>query len=149
WCGACEWNLDYYEPYRRRRDTTYKWLDRAFFRLAYRQNARQFRAVSATGARKPGFSWANACVLLFSLLMLALVVAIGAAGVYITWVTFFDFRTGVGITLILTAIFLRPRFGRLDKHAYRVTRDEAPSLFDLIDEVAKAVGTKPPHAVLL
>jgi heat shock protein HtpX len=125
------------------------WQDRLMFRAAYRQNERQFRALAGKNAQRPGFSWPNVFVLAFSVLMLALVVAIAAVGAYVTWTTFFDFRTIGGIVLILVAVVLRPRLGRLGKDAHRVRRDQAPTLFALIDEVSAATGAKPPHDVVL
>ena len=50
--------------------------------------------------------------------------------------------------LVLIAIALRPRFGKLDQRAHQLSRAEAPELLRLIDEVAAAIGVKPPHVVL-
>jgi heat shock protein HtpX len=149
WCGACEWGLDRYEPERRRPELAFGWQDRLAFRMAYRQNLRQFRAVAAIGAKRPGFSWESAFVIAFSLLMLAIVVAMTVFGVYLTCVTFFAFRTLGGILLILLAVLLRPRFGRLSKAAHQLSPERAPELFRLIGDVAAATGAKQPHVVIV
>jgi hypothetical protein len=47
--------------------------------------------------------------------------------------------------LVRLSVGLRPRFGRIDRTAYEVTRAQAPTLFGLIDRVANGAGVRPPH----
>ncbi|MFC7480781.1 M48 family metallopeptidase [Luedemannella flava] len=53
------------------------------------------------------------------------------------------------MVLILLAIELRPRLGRLSAADRRLTRTQTPTLFGLIDEVAGAVGGPVPDVVVV
>jgi heat shock protein HtpX len=148
WCPACEWGLDTFEPKRRRPELSWRWVDRMTFRAAYRMNAGQFEALRGGPLTPPSLSVADAFVTTISLTMLLFVVGLAALGVYVAVFTSIFLPWFVGGLLILIAIALRPRFGSLDKRAYQVSRADAPELFRLIDEVAAAIGAKPPHVVL-
>lgn len=51
------------------------------------------------------------------------------------------------VVALCLAVALRPRFGRVDPHLEVLSRDRAPALFGLVDEVAAAVGAPAPHIV--
>jgi heat shock protein HtpX len=53
----------------------------------------------------------------------------------------------IALAVVLLALVLRPRVHRLDEDAVVLSRDEAPTLFRLIDEVAAASDAPRPHVV--
>ncbi|MCY0956806.1 M48 family metallopeptidase [Streptomyces sp. H27-H5] len=55
----------------------------------------------------------------------------------------------LGVLLLAVVAALLPRPGRLPRHAPVLHRADAPRLFELIDEVAAAVGTTGVHAVVV
>jgi Zn-dependent protease with chaperone function len=84
-----------------------------------------------------------------SLLLYAFILALLAAGV---WLIAYDFpRVTIvpGVLLVWLAVAIRPRFGRLDPYATRISRAEAPTLFGLVVRVADAIGAPKPHLVVL
>lgn len=149
WCERCEWNLNRFEPARRRRELGWTWQDRLTFRAAYRLNARQFTRLAGRTVDRPGLSWSRMFVVAVSLLMLAFMLGLFALGVYIIVAVFPGYRMVFGVLFVLLAIVLRPRFGRLDPYAEVITRTQAPTLFRLIDEVAAAIGTRAPATLLV
>ena len=143
WCPRCEWNLDSFESDRRPRELTFRWQDRRAFRAAYRLNAAQFRALAGKAVDRPGLGAARIALCAISLLMLAVAVGLAVGGVDLV-------RYGspiIGLVMIAVALVLYPRFERIPKRARPTSRDTAPALHALIDEVAAAVGARPPHLV--
>jgi hypothetical protein len=138
WCPACEWNLDRYEPNRRAPEFGWRWLDRITHRIAYRLTARQYRVLVGRHVDRPGWSVAKVCLLIAAVLLLALVGGLLVLGGYLIVDGFPSLYMVPGTILVLIALALRPRLGRLDPFQQRVERDEAPTLFRLIDEVAVA-----------
>lgn len=147
WCPRCEWGLETFEPARRAHDFAFAWQRRLMFRLAYRLNARQFRALSGQRTSRVGFNWPRLALVAISVAMFALVLGLLASGVGIIVAVYPGFRMSAGVVLIAVGLFLLPRFGRLDPYADVVTREHAPALHALIDRVAAAVDAPRPHIV--
>jgi Zn-dependent protease with chaperone function len=149
WCAHCEWQLDTFDAKRRPRELTWKWQDRVAFRMAYRLNAAQFTSLVGRPVHRPKWDLARATLAAISVVMLALIAALLWAGVDLLWHPTFGPQILIGIVLVLFAIELRPRLGRLPKRATPVNRKDAPELHRLIDDVSAALGARPPHIVLL
>src|SRR5262245_22845637 len=85
WCGHCEWHLDTFDAKRRPRELTWKWQDRLAFRMAYRLNASQFKALAGRRVDRPTLDVARIALGLISLVTLALILALLAAGLDLLW----------------------------------------------------------------
>ncbi|GAB2856089.1 M48 family metalloprotease [Lentzea nigeriaca] len=128
WCAACEWNL--FGPASR---LATRW-DRALFTEFLRQRP----------TKPPRTPLGVALVIVSVLLGL---VPFGLLG-WGAWLL----ATGswlVGSLLLVLAFLLRPRLGRLPGKNYRLRREQAPTLFGLIDRVAAAAGTPVPEIVTI
>ncbi|MEV6816339.1 M48 family metallopeptidase [Micromonospora sp. NPDC051296] len=147
WCPSCEWNLEAYDADRSQPVFGWVWLDRRAHRLGYRSTRQQFdqlvgRPIGATG---PGAT--PVLIAAASVLLLAGVAAIAIAGVWLTVWSFPSLTILPGVALLGLAFVLRPRFGRLDPEMEVLTRQRAPELFALVDEVATALGTPAPQVI--
>lgn len=147
WCPQCEWNLAEYHPARHRPTFGWRRLDRWAHRSAYRANARQFAALSGRDLSTPGNLLARIATIGVSLALLTGVLTLAAGGILLVVNDFPGLALVPGALLILIAIVLRPRFGRLDPLVDRVTPEQAPGLFRLIGQVAEGAGTPGPHVV--
>ncbi|MEV0720755.1 M48 family metalloprotease [Asanoa sp. NPDC050611] len=149
WCPGCEWNLDAYDGAAQPAEFGWRWVDRRLHRMAFRLAQRQFAAlVKADLARKATVS--RFVVVSVALVLYAVFAAMVVGGVLLVLKDFLSWWILPGAVLLALAWLLRPRLGRLDDlDGHEVTRDEAPNLFALLDEVAGAVGTTTPPTVLV
>jgi heat shock protein HtpX len=148
WCPGCEWNLDRFEPDRRRPEFGWKLVDRRSHWLAYRMATRELnRLVGRPSLERQRWSVAGVTMSAAATLLFLVTLGILALGV---WVSMYDFPSVLllpGVLLIMIAIELRPRFGRLDRTLWTVNRAEAPVLFGLLDRTAEAAGARPLQVV--
>jgi len=149
WCPACEWNLDRYEPDRRPPELGLRWFDRRSHRLAYRLTTREYARLVGRPVGRAGGGGPRVVLLVAAVFLLATILALLALGGYLVVTDFPSLRIVPGALLILVALALWPRLGRLDPHRTEVTRDAAPALFGLVDEVAAAVGAPVPQVVTI
>jgi heat shock protein HtpX len=149
WCPRCEWNLDCYEPARRRPEFGWRWFDRWTHRAAYRLTRRQFADLSLRALDRPAAGIARIVTVTASVLLLAGVAVLAAAGVWLILNDFPHITIPFGIAALGLAFALRPRFGRLDRSAEVLSRHHAAALFRLVDEVATAVGAPAPDIIAL
>ncbi|MGR6321290.1 M48 family metalloprotease [Micromonospora soli] len=148
WCAGCEWNLDGYDRARQAREFGWSWIDRRTHRLAARLTRHQYAALVARPLESSGPGLAGVLTVGVSLLLLAGVLALAAAGVWLLFAyPFPNFAVVFGVALIALAVALRPRFGRIDPDLEVLTRDEAPELHALVEEVAGALGAPVPHVI--
>jgi heat shock protein HtpX len=147
WCPNCEWNLGCYEPARRRSEFGWRWLDRWTHRVAYRLTHRQFADLSHRTLDRPRVSVARVVTVTASVLLLAGVAALAALGVWLVLYDFPKLTIVLGIPALALAVALRPRFGRLESSVNVLSRDDAPALFRLVDDVAAAIGAPAPDVV--
>ena len=147
WCPSCEWNLDHFEPARRRPELGWRWADRATHRVAWRLTAGQFTRLADGPLQRRGLSAARAVTLTVAVLLLLFVALLAGLG---CWLILYDFpRLTIlpGLALLGVAVALRPRFGGVSDEAHFLDRDEAPELWALVDRVAAHTGAPVPHFV--
>lgn len=148
WCAGCEWNLDAYDRGRRAGEFGWAWVDRWAYRLAYRMTARQFDRLVGRPLDGTGSGAARVFTAIASLVLLGGVLALAVTGVWLIVAFRFPNPSVVlGVALLGLAYALRPRFGRLDQDLEELSRDRAPELFALVDEVAAAIGAPRPDIV--
>jgi heat shock protein HtpX len=147
WCPKCEWGLDRYEPDRRRPEFGWRWVDRRLFRTAYRLTDRQYSALLGRPVGKGGWGPARVGLVAAAVVLVAAVLAMFGAGVYLIAHGFPSLGIVPGALLVLVALALWPRLGRVDPDGRRLRRDQAPTLFRLVDSVATVVGAPLPHIV--
>ncbi len=117
------------------------------FRFAFRMNQRQFTALAGRDAERPRVNWPRIALIAIGVLMLCLVLGLIGLGAEIIVAVFPDFRMSAGVVLIAIGLFLMPRFGRLDPYADVISREQAPELHALIDQVADTIAAPRPHVV--
>lgn len=147
WCDTCGWNLagPPEEPSRQSK------LDVVDRRLASRLGAGLAAEFSADTDLRPRLTRAKAAAYALAVLTLALALFFGLLGVVLL---------GLGVTrpniafVVLGALFLgvgvlmRPRLGRAPQ-GVPLSRDDAPALHGLVDDVSAALGTRAAGVVLV
>lgn len=148
WCAGCEWNLDAYDRGRRASEFGWAWVDRWTYRLAYRLTGRQFDHLLGRPLDSAGSGVARLFTAVASMVLLGGVLALAATGVWlIVGFPFPSLSVLPGVALLGLAYALRPRFDRLDEDLEVLSRDRAPELFALVDDVAAAIGAPTPHII--
>jgi heat shock protein HtpX len=147
WCPSCEWNLDLFEPDRRRPELGWKWADRATHRVAWRLTAGQFTQLAGGPLRRRGSTAARVVTLTVGVLLLLFVALLAGSGVWLILYDFPQLTILPGVVLLVLAGALRPRFGSLDDEAHFLDRAQAPELWSLVDRVAAHTGAPVPHLV--
>jgi Zn-dependent protease with chaperone function len=138
WCPACDWNVD---PAPQR---TLSWRRQRSADASLQAARRLFTEVSATGTQKPrtataGVATAAALVHTITFAMIAVGAALLADGFGIIAPVRFAFGAiAVAVGLYLQPFQPAPRSRR--KWAQPMTRDIAPILFGLIDDIAGELG---------
>ena len=120
-----------------------------FDRLARRLDARQFAAYATVPPNRPGWTAARWALVAVSAVLVLAVLALVAFGVSLVLRDFLSWWVVPGAVLIGLGWLLRPRLGRVGDEWAVVHRDDAPTLFALVDRVAAAAGTGRPDVVAL
>jgi hypothetical protein len=139
WCPACDWNVDPGDtPARReqsRRRSELARHERAFSRVAAEHTAAAPRKAAA---------WYAAIVLATAVNLVT--VAVAGAGVWLlisgTWP-----ERVIGAVALVIAVVLRPRLGRVPRHA--LDRTAAPTLHAVAERVTAELGTRPVDLIAL
>jgi Zn-dependent protease with chaperone function len=147
WGGGCEWNLDAFDR-PTRSVTGLRWLDRWSHKVAFRLDRAQYAELAARPPGSAGASVARAVLMVVSLALFAATLALVWLGVLLVGYHFPDVTVLPGLLLIGLALALRPRLGRFTETYDTVTREDAPTLFALIDRVAVQIGAKPPTVIV-
>lgn len=147
WCAACDWNVDpgAPEPDRGRLAVFRR-------RLAGRYGQQLADEIERSGQEARRVGPDRSTVLAFGVSLLVHSVTgtlLLAAGLLIIGGWHSGLLPVLGVVLLVAVALLLPRPGRLPRHAPVLYRADAPRLFELIDEVAAAVGTTGVHAVVL
>jgi Zn-dependent protease with chaperone function len=146
WCERCEWGLERYEP-PVGAGWSARWLGRLSYRVAYRATVAQFRGLGRSAPTRPGFGPVRLAVYGISLVLMLLTAALAAAGVWLIAINPNVVTISVGGAAVLVAITLVPPLDRLDRDHDPLSRDEAPTLYALLERVAAAIGTRPPGLI--
>ncbi|MET9231834.1 M48 family metallopeptidase [Lentzea sp. NPDC003310] len=119
-------------------------------KLALRLDAAQFSAYEGTPPTRPEWTGARVALVALSAVLVAMVAGLAVFG---GWLITRDFPSffpiAGGIPLLLLAWALRPRLGDDGDTWHELRRDDAPTLFALLDRVAAAAGTRLPDRVTL
>ncbi|WP_328307946.1 M48 family metallopeptidase [Streptomyces sp. NBC_00442] len=139
WCTACDWNVDPggEEPARSRFEATQRRLAHRYGEQLHAELLAGPDAASAKGDRSGALARAVALAVHGVTATLAvggvLLMVLGRNSIL---------QCALGIILLVTAVVLRPRFHRLPDTAQVLLRADAPRLYELVDDVASAVGTR-------
>jgi heat shock protein HtpX len=126
-----------------------RWFERQVDRLARRLTQAQFTELLGRPVDRSRWGPARIALVGIAVVLLAAIVASAGFGAFLVVYHFPGATTLPGVFLLMLAAVLRPRFGRLSRYAEPVTREQAPTLFRVIDEVAQTLGTPRPHIVLV
>ncbi|MCC5580560.1 M48 family metalloprotease [Microtetraspora sp. AC03309] len=147
WCRDCEWNI---RPDNGERQRPQGMLDRFRSRLARRYVADLHRRVLDSGPGLPSRDPARIASYALATIVHLFAVSLTLAGVWLlasTWPS--PFGIALGIAVLAFAYLVRPRLGRVRKDALTLTRQEAPTLYDLLDRVAGEIGAPPVDIVVV
>ncbi|MBW5481041.1 M48 family metallopeptidase [Streptomyces bambusae] len=145
WCAACDWNVDPGAP-----DPEPGRLAAARRRLARRHGEQLAAAMTGGDPGRPRRAAPALLALGLALIVHGVTLALVVAGLLLIVL---GWETGIqpveGLVLLVVAVGLRPRLGRLPQDGPVLYRADAPQLFELIDEVAAVTGTAGVHAVVV
>lgn len=148
WCPDCEWNLDAYDPGCRAPEFGWGWVDRRTHRIAARLNRRQYADLVGRPLESAGPGTAGVVTATASLLLTVGVLALAGLGCWLLFAyPFPNLAVFPGAVLVVLAVVLRPRFGRLGTDLEVLDRSHAPELHALVAEVAAAVGAPVPQVI--
>jgi Zn-dependent protease with chaperone function len=143
WCGECEWNLG--APPVEIRDR----IDRIALAVARRLDAGVAARLGATTDLSPRWTPAKVTAYVIAIAVHVSVLALLAGGIALLVTGFPNvFAIVFGVALVAFAYLLRPRLGEAPREDV-VPRADAPSLYELADAVAAAIGTRPPHTIVV
>jgi Zn-dependent protease with chaperone function len=118
-------------------------------KLALRLDAQQFAAYEGTPPTRPEWTAARAALVGVSAVLVALVAGLAVLGGWLVVRNFPSFSILAGVPVLLVAWTLRPRLWSAGDVWHELRRDDAPTLFALLDRVAEAAGTRLPDRVAL
>jgi Zn-dependent protease with chaperone function len=142
WCDRCDWNVDP-SPL----DNTHPaWRQKLEHRLA----DALYRELERGAVHRPGWDAARVAAYLLSglLLLLPLAALLGGLGLLVFYRPLW-LSIPLALIAFAMALLFRPRAHRLDHEAHVVTRDQAPRLYDVLDQIADAIGTQRVAAVVV
>ncbi|MFJ1598322.1 M48 family metallopeptidase [Streptomyces sp. NPDC088261] len=145
WCAACDWNVDPGAP-----APAAGRVDALRRRLARRHGQWLADEMARGESLRPHRDASSVLAYLVALAVHAgtvMLAAVGAVLIVTGWETVIQPMLGIGFLLLAVAV--RPRVGRLPEDVPVLTRDDAPRLFALVDEVAAVVGTTGVHRVVV
>lgn len=140
WCDKCDWNLDPTTL----NDPTPAWR----LKLEHRLAESLYRELESGAVHRPGWDAARVAAHLLS----ALILLIPLVG-FLTGIALLAFYRPLWFSILLSllafamAFAFRPRAADLPENVHLVHRDEAPTLYAVLDELATAVGTRKVAAV--
>jgi Zn-dependent protease with chaperone function len=145
WCAACGWNTDPLPegPPSGRRAARRK-------KLATRQGEQLHAELAAHGLASPRLDAPGVAAYALSWAVHLGTAALAVAGLLLVVFGYSVItQLALGLALLLIAVALRPRLGRLPRHAPILRRADAPGLYALLDRIAAEVGTRPVDVVVL
>jgi heat shock protein HtpX len=148
WCPAYEWNLSVYDP-AALPPRGWGWLERSGHRLATRLDQELLAELSGATPTRPGWTRAHRWLVVISAFLLLGIASALLIGVWLIVKHSSLANTAVGVLLVGSALFLRPRLGHRPRRLRCITAAHFPALLTLIEKVAAEVGTAPPDYVTL
>ncbi|TCC36876.1 M48 family metalloprotease [Kribbella sindirgiensis] len=142
WCDKCDWNVDPTPN----EDRTPPWR----LRLEQRLAEALYRELETGHVRRPG--WDAARISAHVLSALILVLPLLALLVGIALLVFYRplWLSALLALLAFAVVFLlRPRAASLPEDVHPVPRDQAPTLYAVLDELADTIGTRRVAAVVV
>ncbi|MFH0180063.1 M48 family metallopeptidase [Streptomyces cacaoi] len=144
WCAACDWNVD---PEKPRKEPGR--LERMRRSLA-RRHGEKLHADVVSGEDLRARGDASALLaLVIALVVHGVTAAVAAGGIWCLVHGWGGWLMLPGLLLLLLAWVLRPRTARLPDNVPVLYRDDAPTLFALVDEVAGVAGTRGVDAIVI
>lgn len=145
WCDQCSWNLQPFVPDVPLTvfESTYEALGRRFGKSLFEQLR---RAESLQPRLTPARALAYGVAGLVHLFTLT-VAALGVVLIVAVWPHIIP--VGFGLFLLAVAFVLLPRWPKPYDPEDTVSRAEYPTLYKLVDEVARALHTRPPDVIVL
>jgi Zn-dependent protease with chaperone function len=140
WCDKCDWNVDPTPG----EDHTPPWR----LRLEQRLAESLYRELETGNVHRPGWDAARVGAQVLSALILLLPLIAFLAGIAL--IVFYRplWLSGMLALLAFGAAFLfRPRAMQLPEDVQLLARDQAPTLYAVLDELADAIGTRKVTAV--
>ncbi|GJF24968.1 M48 family metallopeptidase [Streptomyces sp. HO565] len=142
WCAACDWNVDPEEP-----QPDQGRLDRAERALARRHGEQLLTEILSGQDARPRRDASAVTATALALTVHGITVALAVGGVWSVVAGWGGVGMVAGLVLLALAWVLAPRVGRLPDDRPVLLRADAPELFALVDEVARAVGTRGVDAI--
>ena len=124
-------------------------MDRLAYRVAYRLTQREFALLAGAPVSRRGRRVTGVALLTGGLLFLGTIAAALVAGVYLTFAYWPQLMAFVGFLLVLLAVALHPRLGKVSKGVYVVDQAQSPALVRLVARVAAELGTRPPDLIVV
>ena len=145
WCDRCDWNVDPYPPDTEELDL----VARVEQRMERRFGQRLYAELATGVPLRPHRDAASVMAQVLAVGVHASTLALVAIGIWFVFGGMGFAIAGLGVLMLVIAFVLRPRFGKFPEHALTLDRAEAPELFGLVDEVARAAGTRGPDRVVV
>lgn len=142
WCATCDWNVDPEEP----RPGMGR-LERAERALAGRHGEQLLAELLSGRDLRPRRDASAVAATALAVAVHGVTLALAAGGVWCMVASRGGAGVVAGLVLLALAWALAPRVGRLPDDRPVLLRADAPELFALVDEVARAVGTRSVHAI--
>jgi Zn-dependent protease with chaperone function len=135
WCDRCDWNVDPSPG----ENHTPPWR----LRLEHRLAESLYRELETGTVQRPGWDAARICAHLLSalILLLPLIAFLGGVALLVfyrpLWLSGMLAVVAFGVTFLL-----HPRAAHLPMGVRSVPRDQAPTLYAVLDELADVIGTR-------
>ncbi|WP_460660288.1 M48 family metalloprotease [Kribbella swartbergensis] len=142
WCDRCDWNVDPAPPL----DHTPPWR----LRLEHKLADALYRELEKGTIHRPSWDAARVAAYLLSLLLLLLpLLALACTIALLLFYRPLWFSAILALLTFCLALVFRPRANKLPSDAELVSRDQAPTLYGVLDRIAEAVGTQKVAAVVV
>lgn len=138
WCMKCDWNLGSGNP------PALDLRSKLYNRYGQKSGDALFKKLinKPELLKKSSISISKTLAFILASLVHGLTLTFFLGGIYVATLDWFNFlAVFVGILLIAAAYALMPRFDSLPEEGV-LTREEAPTLYKFVDEVATRMGTK-------
>ncbi|MDX3831979.1 M48 family metallopeptidase [Streptomyces europaeiscabiei] len=142
WCAACDWNVDPKEP-----QPEAGRLERAERTLARRHGEQLLTEMLSGRTPRPRRDVSAVMATTLAMTVHGLTLALAAGGVWCMVAGRGAVTVVAGLVFLVLAWALAPRVSRLPDDRPVLFRADAPELFALVDEVARAVGTRSVHTI--